>query len=153
MNTYGNLTPWVTYLDATKTFMSFFNVSKYPPSLLYLLITLGPSLILLSIAEHFKGKLFNILVLFGKVPMFFYITHIYFIHLLAVFAVYISGYDPQLMVFEVWISFVPELKGYGYSLGVVYLVWLFVIASLYPMCLWYWNYKKAHRHYWFLSYL
>jgi uncharacterized membrane protein len=76
MNIYGNLTPWVTYLDATKTFISFFNVSKYPPSLLYLLITLGPSLILLSVAEGLKGKLFNIVVLFGKVPIFFYITHI-----------------------------------------------------------------------------
>lgn len=153
MNIYGNLSPWVTYLDDTKTFMSFFNVSKYPPSLLYLLITLGPALIVLSLAEGLKGKLFNIVVLFGKVPMFFYIIHIYFIHILAVFAVYLSGYDPQLMVFDVWISFVPELKGYGYSLGIVYIIWLGVIASLYPLCACYWNYKKAHRQYWFLSYL
>lgn len=153
INVYGNLEPWLSYNDFSKTFLSFFNVSKYPPSLLYLLITLGPSLIVLSIAERFKGKLFNVLVLFGKVPMFFYIIHIYYIHLLAVVAVYFSGYDPELMIFPIWVSFVTELKGYGFSLGVVYLVWIFVVASLYPLSAWYWNYKKNHRHYWFLSYL
>ena len=93
------------------------------------------------------------MVLFGKVPMFFYIIHIYYIHLLAVLAVYLSGYDPKLMIIDVWIGLVTELQGYGFSLGVVYLIWLFVVASLYPVCVWYWNFKKKRRHYWWLSYL
>ncbi|MBZ9788419.1 heparan-alpha-glucosaminide N-acetyltransferase domain-containing protein [Psychroflexus sp. CAK57W] len=153
INIYGNLTFWTTYEDFGKTLMSFFNVSKYPPSLLYLLITLGPSMILLAWAEHFKGKLYTITVLFGKVPMFFYIIHIYYIHLLAVIAAYLTGYDPSLMIVDVWISFETGLQGYGFSLGVVYLVWLFVAVTLYPVCVWYWNYKKTHRHHWWLSYV
>ncbi|SDG77872.1 DUF1624 domain-containing protein [Psychroflexus sediminis] len=152
LNVYGNLSPWTIYDDFGKSLMSFFNVSKYPPSLLYLLITLGPSLILLAWAEHFKGKLYNISVLFGKVPMFFYIIHIYYIHLLALVAVYLTGYDPSLMIVEVWVSFEAGLQGYGFSLGAVYLVWLFVVATLYPVCVWYWDYKKTHRQYWWLSY-
>lgn len=77
VNIYGDLVPWTTYEDFSKTVISFFNVTKYPPSILFLLITLGPSLIVLSLAENFKGKLFDVMVLFGKVPMFFYIIHIY----------------------------------------------------------------------------
>ena len=73
--------PWTSYDDFTKTLLSFFNVTKYPPSLLFLSITLGPSLIVLSLTERFKGKLFDVMVLFGKVPMFFYVIHIYYIHL------------------------------------------------------------------------
>lgn len=152
-NVYGDLVPWASYEDFSKTVLSFFNVTKYPPSLLFLLITLGPSLIVLSLAEKFKGKLFDVMVLFGKVPMFFYIVHIYWIHLLAVLAVYLSGFDPKLMIIDVWIGFVTELQGYGFSLGVVYLIWLFVVASLYPVCKWYWNFKKNNRQYGWLSYL
>ncbi|NEV92760.1 DUF1624 domain-containing protein [Psychroflexus sp. YR1-1] len=152
LNVYGNLTDWTPYENFDKTLMSFFNVSKYPPSLLYLLITLGPSLILLAWAEHFKGQVYKISVLFGKVPMFFYIIHIYYIHLLALITVYLSGYDPSLMIVEVWVSFETGLQGYGFSLTVVYFIWLFVVATLYPVCVWYWNYKKSHRQYWWLSY-
>lgn len=153
VNIYGDLVPWTSYEDFTKTILSFFNVTKYPPSLLFLLITLGPSLIVLSLSEKFKGKLFEVMVLFGKVPMFFYIIHIYWIHLLAVLAVYLSGYDPKLMIIDVWIGFVTELHGYGFSLGVVYLIWVFVVVGLYPVCVWFWNYKKNNRRYWWLSYL
>lgn len=153
VNVFGDLVPWTSYDEFTKTLLSFFNVTKYPPSLLFLLITLGPSLIVLSFAERFKGRLFEAMVLFGKVPMFFYIIHIYWIHLLAVVAVYLTGYDPKLMIIDVWIGFVTELQGYGFSLGVVYLIWLFVVVSLYPVCIWYWNFKKNNRQYGWLSYL
>lgn len=104
-------------------------------------------------SEKFKGKLFEVMVLFGKVPMFFYIIHIYWIHLLAVLAVYLSGYDPKLMIIDKWIGFVTDLQGYGFLLGVVYLIWVFVVVSLYPVCKWYWHYKKNNRKYWWLSYL
>ncbi|GAA0753088.1 DUF1624 domain-containing protein [Psychroflexus lacisalsi] len=152
-NVYGNLTPWIYYDEFNKTLMSFFNVTKYPPSLLYLLITLGPSLILLAWAEHFKGKLYNLIVLFGKVPLFFYIVHIYYIHALAMLVAYVTGYDPSLLISEIFIIFETDLQGYGLSLVGVYLMWVFVVATLYPVCVWYWNYKRTHRHYWWLSYL
>ncbi len=152
-NVYGDLVPWTTYEDFSKTVLSFFNVTKYPPSLLFLLITLGPSLIVLSLAERFQGKLYDVMILFGKVPMFFYIIHLYWIHLLAVVAVYLTGYDQKLMIIDVWIGFVTELQGYGFSLGVVYLIWIFVVVSLYPVCKWYWNFKKNNRQYGWLSYL
>ncbi len=153
VNVYGDLFPRVSYDDFTQTFLSFFNVTKYPPSLQYLLITLGPSMLVLALAEKWKGKLYNLMLLFGKVPMFFYIIHIYYIHLLAVLAVYLSGFDPGLMIIDVWIAFQTDLQGYGFSLAVVYLIWIFVVASLYPVCVWFWNYKKNNRHKWWLSYL
>jgi uncharacterized membrane protein len=153
LNIYGDPAPWSAEGNLASTVLSFFNVTKYPPSLLFLLITLGPSLLFLAFAEKWKGSLANKLIVIGRVPMFFYIVHIYLIHLLALFAAVMSGYDASDMVIGIWVTFEPQLQGYGFGLWLVYLVWILVVAGLYPLCRIYQEYKSSHRHLWWLSYL
>jgi uncharacterized membrane protein len=153
VNIYGDPYPWSTQKSFDFTVMSFFNLTKYPPSLLYLLITLGPSIIFLALAEKWKGSFFDKLVTIGRVPMFFYIIHIYIIHLLALIAAILTGFNASDMVIDFWINEEPELQGYGFSLWVVYFVWIVLIIGLYPLCNWFNNYKSRNRDKWWLSYL
>lgn len=153
INVYGDSYFWATQKSTSFTIMSFFNVSKYPPSLFFLLITLGPSLIFLAIAEKLQGKFVNALVIFGRVPMFFYIIHIYVIHLLALLAAVLTGFKASDMIIDDWVNFQPELKGYGFSLWVVYAIWIMIVIVLYPISKWYNNYKSNNRDKWWLSYL
>lgn len=152
-NVYGNLNTWTTYDMGSKTLMSFLNISKYPPSLLYLLITLGVMFIFIANTESLKGRVVNFFTVFGRVPFFYYIIHIYLIHFLAMVFAEFSGFGWQFMVLEDWIVEMPRLKGYGFSLWVVYAVWISVIAMLYPACKWYDRYKINHKEKWWLSYL
>lgn len=153
LNVYGDPVPWTAQKDSVFTFMSFMNVAKYPPSLLYLLITLGPSLIFLAYSENLKGKISQYIIALGRVPMFYYIVHLYVIHLIALIAALVTGFDANDMVFTTWVTDSPNLVGYGFSLGVVYLVWIAVVLLLFPLCLWYDRYKINHRDKWWLSYL
>ncbi|WP_276391242.1 DUF1624 domain-containing protein [Eudoraea chungangensis] len=152
VNIYGDLVPWSAQDSLSLTIMSFFNVSKYPPSLLYLLITLGPSLVFLSLAEKWKGSFVERMVIVGRVPMFFYIIHLYLIHILALFAAIATGFSASDMVIDLWINMSPNLEGYGFGLGVVYLLWLVIIIALYPLCRKYNDYKNNNRDKWWLSY-
>ncbi|MFT6867681.1 MAG: hypothetical protein ACJA08_002525, partial [Cyclobacteriaceae bacterium] len=93
------------------------------------------------------------IIILGRVAMFYYLIHLYIIHLSALLAAYLTGFDPSLLLLDEWISYVPELKGYGFDLWVVYLVWMILIVGLYPICKWYNNYKSNHRQKWWLSYL
>ena len=153
INIYGDPNLWSNKGSMVFTFLSFLNVSKYPPSLLFLLVTLGPTILLLSFAENWKGKIHGALVIIGRVPMFFYIIHIYIIHLFALLAAVALGFSPKLMITELFVTLTPELQGYGFSLWVVYIVWILLVLGLYPICKWYWNYKKNNRDKWWLSYL
>lgn len=153
LNIYGDPHGWSVQKDGVFTLLSFINVTKYPPSLLYVLITLGPSLIFLAVAEKYTGKLAQAFISLGRVPMFYYILHLYLIHILAVIAALLTGYTLSDMVFNTWVTDSPALRGYGFSLGVVYLVWIGVVLMLYPVCRWYDTYKINHREQWWLSYL
>ncbi|MGB5418923.1 DUF1624 domain-containing protein [Algibacter sp.] len=153
LNIYGDPNNWEEQKSFAFTVMSFINFSKYPPSLLYLLVTLGPAILLLAFAENWKGKLHSASVTIGRVPMFFYIIHIYIIHLLATIALAITGFSPKFMIIDLFVTFTPELKGYGFSLWVVYVIWVLLILALYPICKWYWKYKSNNRDKWWLSYL
>ena len=153
VNIYGDPNEWSVQKDGVFTFLSFLNVTKYPPSLLYVLVTLGPSLIFLAVAEKYTGKLAQAFISLGRVPMFYYILHLYVIHILAVFAALATGYTLSDMVFNTWVTDSPALRGYGFSLGVTYLVWIGVVVLLYPICKWYDTYKINHREQWWLSYL
>jgi uncharacterized membrane protein len=152
-NVYGDPVKWSTQADGTYTFLSFMNVTKYPPSLLYALITLGPAMLFLAVSEGFTGRISQYVIALGRVPMFYYILHIFVIHLLGVAAALATGYTLSDMVFNIWVTESPNLKGYGFGLGVVYLVWIGVVLLLYPLCLWYDRYKSNHREKWWLSYL
>ena len=153
INVYGEPYFWENQDSFGLTLMSFFNISKYPPSLFYLLITLGPTMVFLAFAGKWKGGLFDKLVIIGRVPMFFYIIHIYVIHLMALVAAYLTGFDLSDMVIDVWVTMQPELQGYGFDLWVVYLIWIILTIGLYPFCRWYNTYKSNNRAKWWLSYL
>ncbi|MBL0741570.1 DUF1624 domain-containing protein [Chryseolinea lacunae] len=152
-NGYGDPNHWSVQSSPVFTVLSFINVTKYPPSLLYVLVTLGPALLLLAAAEQFRSRVAQALVTLGRVPMFYYLLHIYLIHGLAVIAALLTGYSFSDMIFSTWVTDSPGLKGYGFSLPVVYAVWFGVVALLYPLCRWYEKYKGQHREQWWLSYL
>jgi uncharacterized membrane protein len=152
-NLYGEPSPWSAQTNPLFSFFSFLNTSKYPPSLLYTLMTLGPSFLFLAFAEGPLNRFTARLVVIGRVPMFFYILHIVFIHLLAVFAAVITGYKASDMVLSTWVTDSPQLRGYGFSLLTVYLLWVAVVIALYPLCKWYDAYKRNHREKQWLSYI
>ncbi|WP_395050377.1 DUF1624 domain-containing protein [Flavobacterium sp.] len=153
INRYGDPIPWKYYGPLTKDLISFLNPSKYPPSLLYLLMTLGGTFLFLANAEKLKGKLVDFFSTFGRVPFFYYIIHIYVIHLVAMLFAELSGFGWEIMILPAWVSEVPGLKGYGFSLWVVYAVWIGIILFLYPFCKKFDIYKQSHKEKWWLSYL
>jgi len=143
-NLYGDLNHWSFQKNSVFTILSFLKTTKYPPSLLYILMTLGPALLFLAFSEKPLNSITSKISVFGRVPFFYYILHIYLIHFLAVIAVVLSGRKWTDMILSTWLGFDDHLKGYGFSLAVVYMVWAIVIISLYPLCKWYDNYKRTH---------
>lgn len=141
-NTYGDPHPWTVQSMPGMTVVSFFNVNKYPPSLSYLLMTLGPSIMLLAVFERIKGWLSSFLVVFGRVPMFFYVIHIYAIHLLSVFLGLYQGFTINQMAND----FESLPNEYGFGLGVTYVLWIFLIVALYFLCKSYIRFKKGKKH-------
>jgi uncharacterized membrane protein len=153
INGYGDPNPWSTQPNPVFTVLSFLNVTKYPPSLLYVLVTLGPAILFLAISENYYGSVSQKIKILGRVPMFYYLLHLYLIHLLALTAALLTGYEASDMVFNTWVTNSPNLVGYGFSLWVVYVVWISVVLILYPLCRWYETYKATQRSKWWLSYL
>lgn len=150
---YGEPNPFKHFGTVPKNLMSFLKLTKYPPSLLYLLVTLGGAFLFLANSEKLKGRIVNFFCIFGRVPFFYYILHLYLIHLIALLFAELSGFGWQIMILSDWVSSVPELKGYGFGLWVVYAVWVGVILLLYPLCKRFDTYKQAHKEKWWLSYL
>jgi uncharacterized membrane protein len=132
--------------------LSFFNVTKYPPSLLYILMTLGPAMIFLGLAE---GRSWGErIAVFGRTAMFYYLAHILLIHVLALVGVVICGRPLSEMVLKMAVNDEPGLKGYGFPLVVVYLVWVGLVVVLYPVCMWFDRYKRTYQATkWWLSYI
>jgi uncharacterized membrane protein len=155
LNRYGDMAPWSEQRNLIMTVCSFLNVTKYPPSLLYTLMTLGPAIILLALLEKPVNSFGKMILHIGRVPLFFYILHLYLIHVLGIVAVILSGRPWTDMVFTANMNKIdsPWLQGYGLSLPGVYLVWMLVVVLLYPLCRRYDNYKTAHKEKWWLSYL
>jgi uncharacterized membrane protein len=154
VNLYGDPSPWTAQRSPLFSVLSFLNTTKYPPSLLFLLMTLGPALLILWMADARAPSLFKPAVVVGKVPLFYFALHLSLIHLLAV-AVCYARYGTAHWMFES-----PRLDqypitpppGWGYSLPIVYLVWAIVVVVLYPLCRWYARVKER-RDIWWLSYL
>ncbi|HZX58181.1 MAG TPA: heparan-alpha-glucosaminide N-acetyltransferase domain-containing protein, partial [Mucilaginibacter sp.] len=145
-NVYGDPVKWSVQKNALFTFLSFLNVNKYPPSLLYLLLTLGGACLFLSFTEKLKGAVVNVVSVYGRVPMFYYLVHIYVIHLIALTASALtSGQDWTIWFLKKPIWFTSDLKGYGFSLPVSYLVWIGIVVALYPLCKRYDAYKQANK--------
>ena len=153
INIYGDLVPWTTQRNTTYTILSFFNVTKYPPSLAYLLITLGPAFLFLYAFENIKNKLSDFFLVFGRVPFFYYFLHVFVIHVVAIIGIIIFGGNWHNMILTAESFINKNLSTYGYSLFVVYLVWISVVLLLYPFCKKYMIYKANNKDKWWLSYL
>ena len=152
-NLYGDPKQFKEFGSFSQNLISFLNPNKYPPSLLYLLMTLGAAFLFLANTEKLKGRLVNFFCTFGRVPFFYYILHIYIIHIIAMIMAQISGWGWKKMILSTFIAFEPNMKGYGYSLWIVYVIWISVILLLYPLCKKFDKYKQAHKEKWWLSYL
>lgn len=153
LNSYGDPSPWQSEKNFLFTLFSFVNTSKYPPSLLYLCMTIGPALLVLGLLEGRNWFFQKLLLVYGKVPFFYYVLHFYLIHILCVIVFYTNGGEHK----EAFDSSAPLLMygrpvQFGFDLWVVYLVWILVVALLYYPCQWFGRYKKNHRQWW-LSYL
>lgn len=153
LNIYGDLRPWSTQDTTTKTILSFFKVTKYPPSLMFLLITIGPSLLFLYGIETVKNKISDFFLIFGRVPLFYYFLHVLVIHTLAIFGILIFGGNWKDLILSTNAFSNPNFANYGYPLFVVYLVWIGVIALLYFPSKKYMIYKANNKNKWWLSYL
>ena len=149
LNVYGDPHPWHAERAGTAaTLMSFLGTTKYPPSLLYLLMTLGPAAIVCACAERVHGAIRHVLLTFGRAPLAFYVVHFYLIHALSIVLGVAQGFAATQLLTHY--RFFP--RGFGLTLPGVYLVWVAVVAALYPLCRWV-TALKARRQDWWLSYV
>lgn len=157
INRYGDPAPWSVQKSVVFTALSFLNCTKYPASLDFLLMTLGPALLLLAFLDMHPPASRNPLVIFGRVPMFYFVLHFYLIHLLMVAMAFLR-YGASAVSF---MSLPPPSMGtppqffpphFGYSLAFAYAMWILVVVTLYPICKWYGKIKASHRSPW-LTYL
>jgi uncharacterized membrane protein len=147
-NVYGDPIDWTLQSTTVRTLLSFVDVHKYPPSLQYVLLTLGAALLSLAALESVRGKFAEVLRTFGRVPLFFYVLHVALAHLAAGIVGLATGFGTALLSGD----FMQVPQQWGFGLPVVYLAWLLVIATLYPACRWFAAVKRR-RDDWWLSYL
>jgi len=152
-NLYGEPKVWSEQSTTIYSVLSFLNTTKYPPSLQFLLMTIGPALIFLSVSEKVQNRISQPIVTFGKVPFFFYILHLYFIHALATLFLVYQGQAWNAYVISAEEILSGRLGRFGVSLDAVYVIWIMVIVMLYPLCRWYQAYKESHPEKRWISYL
>ncbi len=148
LNAYGDPSPWSHQPVVWRTVLSFVNVSKYPPSLAYVLMTLGPTLLVLALFERVHGRLPDALETFGRVPLFAYVVHLGLVHLLAGLLALALGYGSGVLT-NMFMSYPPN---WGFGLLGVYGAWLVVLALLFGACRWFASVKRRRRDWW-LAYL
>jgi uncharacterized membrane protein len=149
-NWYGDHHPWSHQKSAVFTVMSFLDTEKYPPSLLFLMMTLGPMLMLLPLLERWQGRAAGWLLVYGRVPLFYYFAHIYLLHALALVVAAVAG--KPLPWTASWAYSGPPIANQGWGLPVVYVAWIAVVVGLYPACRWYMGLKRR-SNFWLLGYL
>lgn len=146
---YGDPHRWHVHpSDLAAAVMSFLATTKYPPSLSYLLMTLGPAAIVCACSERLHRRVRDVLLTFGRAPLAFYVAHLYLIHAAAILLGVAQGFAAQQFLTQY--RYFP--KGYGVTLVAVYVIWIVVVAALYPLCRWV-AAVKARRRDWWLSYI
>ncbi|TDH23958.1 DUF1624 domain-containing protein [Segetibacter sp. 3557_3] len=151
LNGYGDPAHWSVQRTPVYTVLSFLNVSKYPPSMLFVCMTIGIALIALALIENVRNKFTGWMTVYGRVPFFYYMLHIYLIHTICVIIFFLSGYGSNDIISD-QVPFLFRPQQFGFSLPIVYGLWLLVIGLLYPLCRWFNRYKATH-HQWWVSYL
>ena len=154
INVYGDPARWKAQPSTLFTVLSFLNTTKYPPSLLFLLMTLGPAFLALRAVDEATARLLRPALALGRVPMFYYVVHFALIHLLAVVVAYVGFHDARSPFESTDLARYPFTPpaGWGFSLPIVYAIWIGVVVSLYPLCRWFADLKQRRRDPW-LSYL
>jgi uncharacterized membrane protein len=155
VNLYGDPFPWSHQKSAAFTVLSFLNCTKYPASLDFLLMTMGPALILLAYFDRRTFTASNPLIVFGRVPLFYFILHFYLVHVLVVILEWIRyGTAASLVMFGPSPSMggAQAAANFRHGLGAVYILWIVVVVLLYPVCRWFAKVKSRHQNWW-LSYL
>ena len=151
LNYYGDPAPWGAQQNWAYSLLSFLNTSKYPPSLLFLCMTLGPVLILLALVEKTQNAFARLLIIYGNVPFFYYVLHFLVLRIVNVIFFFAAGYTTN-QIKTPGSPFLFNPPTFGYPLWVIYLLWFCVMVAMYWPCKWYGNYKRTHNNWW-LSYL
>ena len=147
LNLYGDPSPWSVQRSGVLTVLSFFNVTKYPCSLLYLAMTLGVALVVLATTENLRSRFTSAIVVYGNVPFFYYMLHWCLIGVASIVVFYLQGYGANDIVSQDGLfNFTPP--GSGLSLAGVYGIWLLVVVLLYRPCKWFSSYKKRSKKWW-----
>jgi uncharacterized membrane protein len=157
LNVYGDPVRWTTQPSTMLTLLSFLNTTKYPPSLQFLLMTLGPALMVLSVFDRLSFSRSNPLIVFGRVPLFYFVAHFFLAHV-AIVVLTVATYGTSAMSYM--FQPVPSMGGpakafppdFGYDLWVAYAVWAAIVTGLYPVCRWFAALKERSDRWW-LSYL
>lgn len=155
VNVYGDPVPWTGQPSPFTTLLSFLNTTKYPPSLQSLLMTLGPAIAFLGWTDGARPGARNPLLVFGRVPLFYFVLHLPLIHAVAIGLTWLRYGAPSFLFLPPPTLGTPRdlfPPDYGWSLGVTYAVWIAVVMALYPLCLWLSRLKQRRRDWW-LSYL
>jgi len=148
-NVYGDPSEWHVQKNSVFTLLSFLNTTKYPASLLFLSMTLGPAIIALSLFEHSTGKWSRIVSVYGRVPFFYFLVHFFIIHLICMILFFANGHTLS-QANAGFLHF--KSPNDGLPLGIVYLIWIAVVVVMYPLCTRYDRLKSSHKKWW-LSYL
>ena len=151
-NFYGDPVKWSAQKNALYSILSFLNITKYPPSLLFTLLTLGVMFLILAISENIRGRVGRIVSIYGKVPFFYFLIHLYLLHFILMAMLFLQGFQWKDLLFGNFRFGRPEAPS-GVRLWLIYLIWAAVVTLLYPLCKWYGRYKSAHRGKQWLRYL
>jgi uncharacterized membrane protein len=153
-NLYGDPQDWVEQKNGLYSFFSIMNVRKYPPSLLYMCATIGIGMLILAAMGNWKNRFTKFITVYGRVPFLYYILHFFLIHLVSAIFYLARGHSFAEGIKPKQGGFMPNFidPTEGVSLFWVYVIWILIVVSLYPVCKWFSEYKKRHKHWW-LSYL
>jgi uncharacterized membrane protein len=152
-NGYGEPREWDPQTSPVFRLLSFLNTTKYPPSLQFLLMTMGPALILLALFEPVRNRLPKPVIFFGRAPFFFYILHLYVIHALATLLLVYQGGEWTDYIFSAENLTSGTLSEFGLALAAVYVIWAAMIVLLYPLCKGCQMYRERNPSKWWLRYL
>ncbi|HVG15118.1 MAG TPA: heparan-alpha-glucosaminide N-acetyltransferase domain-containing protein [Chitinophagaceae bacterium] len=148
INLYGDPAPWAYQKSGMFTFLSFMNVTKYPPSLQFCLVTLGIMFLMLAFTEGALGKLSGMISVYGRVPLFYFLVHFLLIHCLMVALMFLQGFSPPQLDFASGTFGRPKGVQSGVNLGLIYIIWMGVVLSLYQPCAWFGRYKQNGKQWW-----
>ena len=150
INGYGDPDPWRARGENARTVMAFMDVEKYPPSLMYLLATLGVALLLTPVLERLPNWGRKFLLTYGQVPLFAYLVHLYIVHGLMMLTAAVTRGDPTIAFNYIVTVFTnpKAFEGWGFGLPAIYAFWVLSLALLYPLCRWYGELKRRRRSWW-----